>query len=37
MDTRLDDAFAAVPRADFLPPDQRAFPVRLSSSTRDRF
>lgn len=25
MDTRLDDAFAAVPRADFLPPDQRAF------------
>ncbi|HHU38203.1 MAG TPA: protein-L-isoaspartate O-methyltransferase [Propionibacterium sp.] len=25
MDTRLDDAFAAVPREDFLPPDQRAF------------
>lgn len=24
MDTRLDEAFAAVPRADFLPHDQRA-------------
>ena len=24
MDRSLDDAFAAVPRADFLPPDQRA-------------
>ena len=25
MDRSLDDAFAAVPRADFLPPDQRAY------------
>ncbi len=25
MDTRLDDAFAAVPREGFLPPEQRAF------------
>lgn len=25
MNTRLDDAFAAVPRADFLPPDQRPY------------
>ena len=25
MDRALDDAFAAVPRADFLPPDQRAY------------
>lgn len=25
MDQRLDAAFEAVPRADFLPPDQRAF------------